>query len=333
VISITSSPKVSIPDLDFGSVVAGLPSDERFVRVRNEGPGVFRPDTFTSTDERFIVTDNGTCRRGLVVSAGSACTVTVVFQPDGNAAFTAELVVAEDVTHADGPVVARAMLSGAGGEPVIRVDPVGVDLGEVIVGAVDDDGELLPAPIDTVEFVNVGEVWMEIAEVSVSNPDFVVFSQNCTGRMIGPSDRCEVAVAYRPTSSGTHSAVVKVTSSTQQYAAAVLSASAVYRPVVETFAESLPAGAPIGVSLVGFAADSEVVVGLLDRPDSWVGVRTDADGRAMAMIETRRLERSGQRSVVAIGPENLRASTTIDIHRDAPDAIGLPGFGYGFSGR
>ncbi len=333
VISITSSPKVSIPDLDFGSVVAGLPSDERFVRVRNEGPGVFRPDTISTTDERFSVTDNGTCRRGLVVSAGSACTVTVVFRPDANAAFTAELVVAEDPGGADAAVVARAALSGAGGEPVIRVDPVGVDLGEVVIGAVDDDGELLPAPFDTVEFMNVGEVWMDIAEVSVSNPDFVVFSENCTGRTIPPAGRCEVAVAYRPTSSGTHAAVVRLTSSTQQYAAAVLSASAVYRPVVETFADSLPAGAPIGVSLAGFAAHSDVVVGLLDRPDSWVGVRTDADGRAMAMVETRRLERSGQRTVVAIGPENLRASTTVDLHRDAPDTIGLPGFGYGFSGR
>jgi Tol biopolymer transport system component len=333
VISITSSPKVSIPDLDFGSVVAGLPSDERFVRVRNEGPGVFRPDTISTTDRRFIVTDNGTCRRGLVVSAGSACTVTVVFRPDGNDAFAAELVVAEDPAGADAAVVARATLSGAGGEPVIRVDPVGVDLGEVVIGAVDDDGELLPAPFDTFEFMNVGEVWMNIAEVSVSNPDFVVFSQNCTGRTIGPAGRCEVAVAYRPTSSGTHAAVVRVMSSNQQYAAAVLSASAVYRPVVETFADSLPAGAPIGVSLAGFAADSDVVVGLSDRPDSWVGVRTDAAGRAMVMVETRRLERSGRRTVVAIGAENLRASTTIDIHRDAPDTIGLPGFGYGFSGR
>ena len=333
VVTIITTPKVSMPDLDFGSVIVGLPGDERFVRVRNDGPGVFRPDSIMTTDARFIVTDNGTCRSGVIVAAGSACTVTVIFRPDDDAPVTAELVVAEDGDSVDGAAVARSVLSGAGGEPVIRVEPAGVDLGAAVIGAVDDDGELLPAAFDVIGFVNVGEVALVVSEISVSGPDFVVLSEDCTARALGPAGRCEVAVAYRPASAGNHSAVVRVSSSDQQYAAAVVSASAEYRPVIETFADAVPAGAPIGVSLVGFAAEADVVVGLSDRPDTWVAVRTDADGRAMALIETRRLERSGERTVMAVGPGNLRTSTTIDIERGQPAAVALPGFGYGFSGR
>lgn len=333
VVTITTTPKVSMPDLDFGSVIVGLASDERFVRVRNDGPGAFRPDSITTTDARFIVTDNGTCRSGVIVAAGSACTVTVVFRPDDGEPLTAELVVAEDGESADGAAVVRSMVSGAGGEPVIRAEPAGVDLGASVIGALDDDGELLPAAFDVIGFVNVGEVPLVVSDISVSSSDFVVFAEDCTARALGVAGRCEVAVAYRPASAGNHSALVRVSSSQQQYAAAVVSASAEYRPVIETFADAVPAGAPIGVSLVGFAAEAEVVVGLSDRPDTWAAVRTDAEGRAMAFIETRRLERSGQRTIVAVGPGNLRASTTIDIEREQRPAVGLPGFGYGFSGR
>jgi len=333
VVSITTRPRVSMPDLDFGSVVAGLPSDERFVRVLNEGPGVFLPELITTSDPRFRVTGNGTCASGIVVSAGSACTVTIVFQPDANSDFEAQLVVAEAATGDDEGVSVTSSLSGAGGEPVIRVEPGGVDLGAVVIGALDDEGELLPAPFEVVTFSNVGETWVALNDVSSSNESFVIFAEDCTGRTIGPSGRCQVAVAYRPVSAGSHSAVVRVRSSNQQYAAAVFTASGEYVPEMTTFVESSVAGSPIGLSLSGYPAGADVVVGFADRPESWISVRADGSGRALALIETRPLERMGLRSLVAIGPGPLRASTSIEIRRERSPSVGVPGFGYGFTGR
>ena len=74
------TPRLSLADIDFGTVLLGFESTELYANVLNAGPGAFEPIAVQSSIPNFKVT-GGTCNRGVLVAAGTTCAVKLTFNP------------------------------------------------------------------------------------------------------------------------------------------------------------------------------------------------------------------------------------------------------------
>ena len=111
-VAITTEPSLSLPDVDLGTTLVGLESDEWYVAVINNGPTSFVPSVVTVSDGRFAVNDEtSTCTFGAPVPPGGDCTVLLTFTPTSPGPVSAELRVAEEGFEA---LTVTSRVSGAG---------------------------------------------------------------------------------------------------------------------------------------------------------------------------------------------------------------------------
>ena len=221
VVTITSRPAVSMAAVDFGTVLVGWESEERYVSVLNDGPGAFRPTDVTSSSPNFRVT-GGTCRRGVIVPAGGGCTVYLVFNATEPIVFAGNLTVSE---VGDEPISVTSSLRGVGGEPTLEANPPGLDLHSSVVNGIGDRR--------TLDVRNVSFLPTSIASIRLggNNPDdFAVVGQSCTNRALNPDASCSVEVEFRPLASGRRSALVLLQTPTGEYTSAIVSGEASYAP-------------------------------------------------------------------------------------------------------
>jgi hypothetical protein len=289
------------------------------VSVLNDGPGAFRPSLVTSSSSNFKIR-GGSCTRHVVVPAGGACTVYVVFNPTAPRAFTARIDVAEDGFDA---VSVSADIRGTGGEPALAIDPAGLDFDPVVVGAAGGRR--------TVDVKNVSFAPTSISSIRIGGAnagDFAVVGQSCTNRALNPDATCTVEVEFRPTAGFSRTAILTVGAPSGTYTAAVLSGQARYEPRLELAAGTVAAGGVLGIGGAGFPASSGITLRFADTGRAFGIVSSDASGVVLTEIAVPARERGGRRTIVASGPQGTAVTVDVVIERSAV-APGTPGYGLG----
>jgi Tol biopolymer transport system component len=313
------SPQLAMAALDFGSVLLAFDSTELFANVQNAGPAAFKPGGVIVDTPAFRVT-GGTCTRGIIVAAGSSCSVKLVFNPTQARGYRGRLTVSGSGTD---PASVSTELYGAAGDPALVATPGGVDLPAGKVGE--------PAGRVAISIENFGFAPVQVAEVGVGGnhpEDFNVITESCTGRALNPNATCAVEIEFLPHSPGYRSALLAVTGTTGQYTAAMVGGYARYEPRLGTSTPDVVAGGDLGIGGNGFPAGSEVRVGFDDDTEPLAAVTVGADGRFLVVIDLPALVRAGERRLVATGIDGAVAGTDVLVRSAAPDVVpGTPGAG------
>ncbi|NUR29806.1 MAG: choice-of-anchor D domain-containing protein [Catenulispora sp.] len=184
---VTASPSA----LGFGSVATGTTSAPQTVTVSNP-TGSAAAVASISTSGDFAQTNN--C--GASIPANGSCTVTVTFRPTAAGARSGSLTVnAGGVTNA-------VALSGTGiaPGPVLGANPGSLSFGRTVVGS--------SAATQAVTITNSGTSSASVSGVSVAGD----FSQTNNCSTIPVNGSCTVYVTFTPTTGGTRTGTLTVTS-------------------------------------------------------------------------------------------------------------------------
>lgn len=309
-VSISTPSSLAMADVDFGTVLDGMESDELFTVVRNEGPVGFRPANVAIDSDRFEVT-GGSCATGAIVPPGGTCSVYMTFTPSGGGSSAATLEVAGSEGHS-----VTATVTGQAGNPGLRVDPGGIDAGTIAVGTTSDPATLSVQnygfePI-TIKSVNVG---------GAHSDEFSLSSDQCSGVVVEPEGSCDVGVIFVPHDDGDRWATLRVDSHQGPATAAILTAAATRAPEISITADEL-----LTVDGQGFAADSSITVSLVG-DDVLYTVTADANG---AFRLTDVVAASGpDLTIVARSTDGSWAFARATVRVERPTPTFLPGFGVG----
>jgi Tol biopolymer transport system component len=320
VVALTQPPTLSLPETDLGTTLVDLRSDEWYVAVVNDGPSGFVPATVTIDDPHFeIDAERSTCTLGSVVPPGGDCTVRISFTPSADESFAGMLTIAEE---GFGAVSISAQVSGAGGEPALRAQPAGADLGRVVVGSSSNAFHF--------DVANISAFSTTIATVQVTgehHADFVVTTNNCAGRPLNPGVTCNVGITFSPTDAGRRTALVEVYTPEGQYTSIVAAGDGAYEPRVAFREEQVLAGGAVIAFGQGYPANSEVTVVFGDGGE--FTVTSDENGEFVAPVPVPSSAGGGSRRVVAESAAGIAAVTEVEIIEEPQQMIGMPGFGLG----
>ena len=315
------TPRLSLAQIDFGTVLPGLDSTELYAQVQNAGPAAFEP-AVVEVSPNFRVT-GGTCARGILVAAGSSCSVNLVFRPTAARGYTGTLTVAG---VGEGAPSVTTTVRGSAGEPVLSIDPGGVDLGAGIVGG---QGGRIAFDISNISFVATR---ISRIQLGGANPDdFRVTTESCSGgRALNSDATCAVELEFWPTDSGYRSALVIATTDSGAYTAAIVGGFADYEPGFNTDRTLVEPGGELGIGFNGFPPDTPVTIRFDDGGAPFATVTTNSGGGLLAYITVPGRVRPGVHRLVATAGETATATTTIEITELARSTTpGLPGYGLG----
>jgi len=322
VVTTTTLPALALAEADLGSTLVGLTSDEWYVAVINNGPTTFTPNKITVSDPRFVVNQNtSTCALGVPVPAGADCTVRITFTPTTPGPATAELKVSENGFQG---VSVSTTVRGSGGEPTLRTDPAGADLGDVVIG--ESSAEI----VFDVQNISLFPAAVSAVRISGSGADdFAVTSDSCRSKLLNPRSTCSVGIAFAPTTPGHRSALVIVETTTGQYTTMVASGDGRFAARLAVDPVVVDAGSDFVAGGSGFPPDAEVSVFFDDDPANIVTALTTGEGWFYATVPVDFNERGGPRTVVAQAADGTAASATIEVREQFSAEIGMPGFGLG----
>ena len=177
--------------LDFGSVATGATSAAQTVTVANPTGSAAAVSSIAASGD---FSQTNTC--GSSIGANGSCTVSVKFAPTATGNRTGTLTVNA------GGITNTVSLSGTGipPGPVLNASPGGLSFGATVVGAT--------AAAQAVTVTNSGTTSATVSAVSATGD----FSQtnNCSTVAVGAS--CTVNVTFKPTTGGTRTGTLTVTS-------------------------------------------------------------------------------------------------------------------------
>ncbi|MER7678831.1 choice-of-anchor D domain-containing protein [Streptomyces sp. NPDC096934] len=177
--------------LNFGSVATGSTSTAQTVTVSNPTNSAAAVSSITASGD---YSQTNTC--GSSIAANGSCTVSVKFAPTATGSRTGTLTVNA------GGTTSTTSLSGTGTAPgpVLNTDPASLSFEGTVVGS--------SATAQTVKVTNSGTTPATVSGVSASGD----FSQtnNCATLAVGAS--CTVNVGFKPTTGGTRTGSLTVTS-------------------------------------------------------------------------------------------------------------------------
>ncbi len=320
VVTVAVTPQLSLAALDFGTVLMNYMSTELYATVLNAGPAAFEPAD-VSVSPNFTVT-GGTCVRGVIVAAGTSCSVKLTFTPTAPRGFSGTLTVSG---NGPGAPTVSTTLRGAAGDPALLATPGGVDLEPGIVGGA---GGRVAIDISNVDFFPTS---VNRIDVGGAHPgDFIVVTESCRNRALNPDASCTIEVEFRPTDSGYRSALLIVTTPIGQYTSAVLGGFARYAPTFEIAVESARPGTAVGVGGSGFPVDSPVAIGFDDGSRPFLTVTSNDVGSFLAVATLPARLRVGDRRLVASSSGGAVAAAPITIEgRTVRNVPMLPGYGLG----
>ena len=314
-------PQLSLAELDFGTVLMGFESTELYATVLNAGPGAFEPTLILSSSANFKVT-GGSCKRGVIVAAGTSCSVNMTFNPTAPRGFAAKLTVGG--RGEDAPTVS-ATVRGAAGDPTLLAVPGGVDVDSGVVGGV---GGRVAIDISNISFAP-----SSVARITLGGAhpdDFSVVTQSCTNRALNPDASCTIEVEFTPTDAGYRSALLIATTPGGHYTSAVLGGFARYEPTFEIPADSVLPGEDLGVGGSGFPAEVSVAIGFDDGGPPFAATTTDRLGGFLLAIRMPQRLRPGQHRLVATASDGVVGTATVEVLPRRARAIpALPGYGVG----
>lgn len=321
VVTHVAPPSLSLADADLGTTVVGLESDEWFVAVVNDGPSSFDPVAAAISGSEFTINEEKTtCIAGNVVPPGEDCVVAFRFTPLRPGSTSATLEVTE---FGYGAVSISSRLSGAGGAPTLRIGQ-NDDFEPRIVGST--------SPEYLLDVMNVGVVATRVGSVDLSGAhpdDFSITSNLCVDRPLNPRANCTIGITFSPSDAGRRTALVTVTTETNQYTTMVVAGDGLFEPEVALAIEEVAVGGDVPIGATGFPANTELTVVFGDGPTDSVTVTTDETGSFLALVPVAGNERGGERTLVVQSPGGAVASAGVRVVDGDDLLIGVPGFGLG----
>ncbi len=324
VVALESPPTLSLADADLGTTVVGLQSDEWYVAVINEGPSSFIPSQVSVDNPAFkINTETSTCTLGTSVPPGGDCTVRLTFTPATGGPAIGKLTIAE---AGFGALSVSSTVSGAGGEPALRIDPGGADIGLVEIGASATEFQF--------DVMNISQVPTSVAAVRVSGShpyDFAITANNCADRPLNPRANCSVGVTFTPTAPGRRTALVEIATPEGAYTSMVIAGDATYAPEIVLSTSEVSAGREFVAAGTRYPPNTDVTVVFGDGVGDSVTVTTDDNGAFFVAVPVAPNERGGDRTIVVQTP-GATATAVAEvkvIEESTALMIGMPGFGLG----
>ena len=201
-----TAPPIGVPNytlapdsIAFGSQALNLDSGAEVVTLRITGGlalSISSIDLSGSNPSQFATSHN--CASTL--SPGDSCEISVKFRPTSVGSKTAFLTV----VAGDGADTKRVTLSGTGVRSAMSVMPTSLLFGNQTRGTT--------SAVRTVTISNTGTIVLPIVSIKLqgSNPGQFEQSNNCPAQVrVGES--CTVGIAFDPTSTGSKTAVLKIT--------------------------------------------------------------------------------------------------------------------------
>ena len=322
VVARSSDPLLSLPAADLGTTLVGLASDEWFVGVINDGPSSFQPGSVTISDPEFTINpDKSTCLLGATVPAGGDCTVALTYTPSKPGPSTGTLTVAEE---GFGAVSVSTTLAGAGGNPALRIEPAGHDIGTVPVGE--------PSVEFQFDLSNIAFNPTEITSFEITGAnadDFEFTSNNCAFRPLNPRAACSVGITFTPSDAGRRTALVELSTRDGQYTTMVIAGDGLYEPVLAIDTESVDAGREFTATGSRYPPNTEVTIVFGDGANSSLTATTDEAGNFSVSVPVSANERGGERTIVVQSTSGAVSSAPVEVVEDDQQQVGLPGFGLG----
>lgn len=192
---------VSPNSLDFGDVLVGQGSAFKAVTVSNTGSEVVHIGGFQSVGPVGPSSPPPTGCVGRTLSVGASCLVNVYVEPSAPGAGTATLEIISDVGSSLAAVTAQ--YNGISRTRTLSTAPGSLTFGNQPVGT--------QSSTQNVVVTNTGNVALAVLGSSGSGPDaldFPLISNDCG--TIAPAATCTLTFAFKPTTSGTRSAVESI---------------------------------------------------------------------------------------------------------------------------
>ena len=167
--------------------------------------GIQVQDADATVNSEFALADSGTtCAVGLSLAAGSSCTVSMTFTPRKAGARSGVLTIADNASN--GPQ--KVALAGKGVLGPLEVSPAAIDFGSVPIGARN-------APTSQfLTLTNPNPGIVKLTASTLSDPHFRFnpksSAPNCNGSVPANSS-CQMAVLFKPTTTGKVSATLTLT--------------------------------------------------------------------------------------------------------------------------
>lgn len=193
--------------VDFGVTTVGSTSGPTGITVTNSGgvaTGSLTVSRTGSAPSPFVFTT--TCSGALL--SGESCVVATTFAPTSAGALSAAITVGDGSASVSVPLIGTAV----GGAQLVAT-PARVFFGSVAVGSL--------SPATTITIGNAGGAPTEVLSISLSDEQFVVGANTCTGVSLFPASSCTVAVWVAPRTAGEVSGVLTVSAGTSTVAASL----------------------------------------------------------------------------------------------------------------
>ena len=190
--------KLSPTPLGFGPVALGVTSAVKKVTLTNLGTTTLTITSIavTGTEAADFPETATTC--GSSLAAAASCTVSLTFKPSTTGARSANLTVTDNASGSPQQVP----LSGIG--TTAKLSTTSLSFGSVTVGTT--------SAVKTVTLTNVGTTTITITGVTIAGTSPGDFAQaNTCGSSLAAAASCTISVTFKPTTTGTRSATLKVT--------------------------------------------------------------------------------------------------------------------------
>ena len=180
--------------------------------------------------------------------------------------------------------------------------------------------------ISNVAFNPVG---IRSVKVEGSNPDdFVIATDNCTGRSVSAADICTIDVVFAPTGAGRRTASVVVATTDGAYTTMIVSGDARWDPKLALGTTNIIAPSRVQVVGAGFAPNVPVTIVWADGLGRSVTVTSDGFGGVLAELVVRPNDRPGARTIVAQTADGemaaADATVVVPAQRTGPGSANWP---------
>jgi cytochrome c553 len=211
-----ATPKLAWPagtsSLMFSSTLVGSSSATQTLSLSNQGPGsaTLNAIGLSGADAAsFAVTAASTCKAALVLNVGASCNVVLAFNPTAAGARSATLRVDSNATAAGDVVLSGSGLATPDG--MLTADRSLLDFSATSVAL----GQTSQPMNVVISHGNTAVV--AISKFEITGP-FKIGSNNCpaTPAALAVNSSCTLAVAYAPTSSGSATGKLTLTTATGQ---------------------------------------------------------------------------------------------------------------------
>jgi hypothetical protein len=194
--------------LNFGHLISGMESESESFAVINTGDEdltIFAPELVSGNDRFSLTTD----QESYIIPAGGLIEFDVEYTPEtfeSNGAYID--IVSDDI---DEPV-STVTIEGYGDAPVIAVDPVDVDYGDISIGC---DNE------ERITIRNEGNMDLEVSSISqmVTQPSDILFELGSLPDppwILAPGMEIDFLVSYIPTDIGADDSSITILSNDPQ---------------------------------------------------------------------------------------------------------------------